>query len=340
MKVAVIDGQQTTATFTDLDDALTWVDQHGQPDAVVHRVVHGADRTGPVILDDAEVDLLAELDEFAPLHQPPSLAAIARTRKALPEVAQWACFDTSFHQTIPAPARTYALPDRLRKRVRRYGFHGMSHAYASRRMTELAPQANRVLVAHLGGGQSLCGVKDGASLSTTMGFTPSDGLVMSTRSGTVDGSAIAWLGANSTEDLARVLESESGLVGLCGEKDLRVIIDRAGQGDAAAAFALAVYRQRLIECAGATVAAIGGLDAIVFTGGIGENMPAIRSMLVDGLEWLGARITPGPEAGAQEITADGSGVRTFIVHAREDLQMVNDVRMQADHTFHPPPPSR
>src|SRR3954465_6552915 len=210
-----------------LDDPLAGL----PPDAVAHRVVHGGDRTAAAVIDEALLGELRGLTELAPLHQPPALDAIDRCRAAWPARPQVACFDTAFHTTIPPAASTYALPARLRKKVRVYGFHGLSHAWASRTAGSKIPDARRIVVAHLGGGESLCGVLDGASVVTTMGFTPLDGLVMATRSGAVDPGALLWLAEHTDEDLGQVLEQESGLLGLCGSNDLQEVQQRADAGD-------------------------------------------------------------------------------------------------------------
>jgi acetate kinase len=212
-----------------------------------------------------------------------------------------ACFDTAFHRTIPEAARTYALPARLRRLVQGYGFHGLSHAWAAARATEAAPGARRLLVAHLGGGQSLCGVLDGASVVTTMGFTPLDGLVMATRSGALDPGAVLWLARHTDEDLAEVLERESGLLGLAGTADMAEVLARRAAGDEAATLAVDVWRHRLVTQAGACVAALGGLDVMVFTGGIGEHSAEARALVTERLAWLGAEV--------------------LVVESREDLRM-------------------
>jgi acetate kinase len=236
-----------------------------------------------------------------------------------------ACFDTAFHTTIPDAARTYALPSRLRAKVRVFGFHGLSHAWAVNRARALAPAARRVLVAHLGGGQSLCAALDGRSVMTTMGFTPLDGLVMATRCGSIDPGAVLWLGRHTDEDLERVLETESGLVGLCGTPDMRQVHElvRAGEPDARLAFE--VWLHRVVTQAGSCVAALGGLDALVFTGGIGEHDAIARSAIADALAWLGVEIG---ERGSDEetteeyeLSAPGARVRVFLVPAREELQL-------------------
>jgi acetate kinase len=289
--------------------------------------VHGGDRAAAVVIDDRVLAELRALSDLAPLHQPPALDAIDQCRGAWPNVANVACFDTAFHRTIPAAASTYALPARLRAIVRAYGFHGLSYAWTARRLAELAPDARRVLVAHLGSGQSLCGLLDGRSVTTTMGFTPLDGLVMGTRCGNLDPGAVLWLQHHTDENLDVVLERESGLLGLCGSADLRDVRTRAARGDTDAHLALDVWGHRLVTLAGGCVAALGGLDAVAFTGGIGENDPTARAALLDGLGFIGtAANDTGPSAidDVREITAAGAPVRSFIVRSREDLQLATE----------------
>jgi acetate kinase len=285
-------------------------------------VVHGGERTGAVLVDDAVLAELHGLTDLAPLHQPPALDAIERCRRSLPGTPQVACFDTAFHASIPAAARTYALPERLRTLVRVYGFHGLSYAWCARRIRQLAPAARRVVVAHLGGGQSLCGLLDGRSVTTTMGFTPLDGLVMATRSGSIDPGAVLWLARHTGEDLEQVLDRESGLLGLAGTPDMRAVLERADAGDADAGLAVEVYLCRLTRLLAGCVADLQGLDALVFTGGIGEHAAGLRSRVAERLGWLGVAVAPA-RAG-EEITAAGAAVRTFVVPAREDLQAASE----------------
>lgn len=317
LKVSIVDGDRTIGRYDNLDAALA--DAHNV-DAVAHRVVHGGDRTSAVLVDDTVFGELTALTELAPLHQPPALEILDRCRRALPGLPQVACFDTAFHATLPASVRTYALPVRLREHVRVYGFHGLSYAWATRRVTTLAPHASRLVIGHLGGGQSLCGVRDGRSAITTMGFTPLDGLVMATRCGSLDPGAVLWLAAHTDENLDHVLEHESGLLGLCGSGDMREVLQR---DDSAAILALEIYLHRLITLLGGCVAALGGIDALVFTGGIGEHSPKIRKLVTDRLRWLGVGIE---NTGAEEITAPSSVVRTFVIEAREDLQAAHEAR--------------
>jgi acetate kinase len=295
------------------------------PDCVAHRVVHGDDRTAAALVDDALVRELQALVELAPLHQPPALDALARCRAAWPDVPNVACFDTAFHATIPAAARTYAIPEPHRSRVRVYGFHGLAHAWAVGRVRAVAPDAARVVVAHLGGGASLCAAQDGRSVMTTMGFTPLDGLVMATRSGAIDPGAVLWLQGRTDDDVGTLLEERSGLLGLAGTADMRVVHERVAAGDLAAQLALAVWQHRLVTLLGGCIATLGGLDALVFSGGIGEHDRIVWRTVADAFAWLGVAIAdaPGGEAidDIVELTVAGAAVRTFVVHAREDLQL-------------------
>jgi acetate kinase len=321
VKVSIVDGGARTESFGSLDNVLARGAAGPELDAIVHRVVHGGARTAAVVVDDDVVDELRALTPLAPLHQPAALAALDRCREVWPDVAQVACFDTAFHSTIPEAARTYALPARLRELVRVYGFHGLSHAWSARRVSSLAPDTRRVLVAHLGGGQSLCGVVDGRSVVTTMGFTPLDGLVMATRSGAIDPGALLYLQEHTDEDLSTVLEKESGLAGLAGTGDMREVVERARDGDDAATLALDVWTHRFAAQAGGCVSAMGGLDALVFTGGVGEHSPVVRARAVASLAWLGVAIE---EREGEEITAPGAAVRTFVIPAEEDLAMADE----------------
>jgi acetate kinase len=329
LKVSVIHDGRATA-FDSLDDALADLATGRGPAVVAHRVVHGGERSGPVIIDDEVLRELDALSDLAPLHQPPALDAIRRCRVALPDATHVACFDTAFHTTIPDAARTYALPERLRRYVRVYGFHGLSHAWSAGRLQDLAPDARRAVVAHLGGGESLCALLDGRSVMTTMGFTPVDGLVMATRCGSIDPGAVLWLAAHTDEDLGQVFERESGLLGLAGTADLRKVLEHADQGDPDARLALDVYLHRLVTEIGACVAALGGLDALVFTGGIGEHADRVRNMVAEAFAWLGLVIDPGETGpgtgeGDYEISGDEAAVRTFVIRAREDLRMAAEV---------------
>jgi acetate kinase len=312
-----------------------------RPDLVGHRVVHGGTTfSGAVVIDDSVRSSLSALTDLAPLHQPKSLAGLDAVSVALPDVPAVACFDTAFHATMSAAATTYAVPAAWRERwgVRRYGFHGLSHAYASRRAVELCglPVANtRVVTCHLGAGASLCAVVDGRSVDTTMGFTPLEGLVMATRSGSVDPGLVLWLEEHeqlSPHEVATALEQRSGLFALTGTADLRTIEQRADAGDADAVLAVDVYVHRLVTSIAAMAAAAGGLDVVVFTGGVGEHSSAVRAAAARRLSWLGLGVDASANAGAEpdvEITAPGATVRTLVITAREDLQIAREARAAA-----------
>ena len=311
----------------------------GPVDAVGHRVVHGGTRfTAPVALSPGVVAELEALTALAPLHQPRSLAGIAAVSEALPGAPAVACFDTAFHATIPDAAATYAIPREWRERwaIRRYGFHGLSHACASRRVAELLGRAGdpalRVVTCHLGAGASLAAVLGGRSVDTTMGFTPLDGLVMATRSGSVDPGLVVWLaghGGLSPAELGDGLETRSGLEGLAGTADMREVLSRTAARDAEASLALDVYLHRLRASIAAMTATLGGLDALVFTGGIGERSAPIRAMAADGLGFLGITVDSSLNEDGEadrEISQRGARVRVFVVAAREDLQIAREVR--------------
>lgn len=308
------------------------VERHGRPGAVGHRVVHGGTAfAGPVEVDDAVVDALEGLAGLAPLHQPPALAAIRAARRLLPDVPHVACFDTAFHAGLPPAAATYALPAAWRERwgLRRFGFHGLSHAWAARRAAAMVGRPVEdlaVVTCHLGAGASLCAVLGGRSVDTTMGFTPLEGLVMNTRSGSVDPGLVLWLldGRLSREEVADGLERRSGLAGLAGSPDLRDAV-AAGGG-----LALDVYVHRLAREAAGMVAALGRLDAVVFTGGVGEHQPAVRSAAAARLAFLGVAVDDAANAAATagdaDVTAAGAPVRCLVVRAREDLEIAGRVR--------------
>jgi acetate kinase len=310
----------------------------GTVDAVGHRIVHGGTRySRPVRIDREVVEHLRALTDLAPLHQPKSLAALAAVQAALPDVPAVACFDTAFHAGMPAAASTYAIPPEWRKRwdLRRYGFHGLSHAYASRRVAELLARpldGVRLVTCHLGAGASLAAVRDGRSVDTTMGFTPLDGLVMATRSGSIDPGLVLWLAEHvrmPPAELAATLEHRSGLLGLAGTADMRAILAAAGAGEPDAVLALDVYHHRLRAAVAAMAAALGGLDVLVFTGGVGENAPAVRERAARELAFLGVDVDQARNraAGAdREIGSPGAAVRTFVIAAREDVQIAHEVR--------------
>ena len=318
--------------------------QHGPPpDVIGHRVVHGGTLfTSATLIDDQVRAGIASLTSLAPLHQPRALAGIEAAAAAFPAVPQVACFDTAFHATLPAQASTYPLPAPWRDQfgLRKFGFHGLSHSYASRRAAELLGTAGsprfRVVTCHLGAGSSLAAVHGGRSVETTMGFTPVDGLVMATRSGSVDPGLIAWLASQGRvppADLADGLEHRSGLAALAdladGSGDMRAVAAAADRGEPAARLALDVHAHRLVAGVAAMAAAMNGLDALVFTGGIGEHAPAVRAAAAAGLRFLGVDLDQDLNASAcadADISASGARVRTLVLTAREDLEIARDAR--------------
>jgi len=306
-------------------------------DAVGHRVVHGGQEfTGPVILSSEVMRRIEALTDLAPLHQPKSLAGIRALRTQLPDLPAVACFDTAFHATIPPAASTYALPEQWRSRygLKRYGFHGISHAYASARAAQLLDRplgGLRTVVCHLGAGASLCAVDGGRSVDTSMGFTPLEGLVMATRSGSVDPGLLLWLITDAglkPQDVTDALEHDSGLLGLAGSASMQDVLAAAEQGERRAALAIDIYLHRLVAGIASMAAAMGGLDALVFTGGVGENAPQIRARACHQLSFLGVSLdATANDAGVPDSVVSGEGpVRVLLVAAREDLQIAADVR--------------
>jgi acetate kinase len=323
---------------TDAAAVAEAIDGFGPIAAIGHRIVHGGTRYREAVLldDEIEADLQA-LTDLAPLHQPKSLAALAAVKAVRPNVPAVACFDTAFHADMPAAATTYAIPSEWRKRwaLRKYGFHGLSHAYSSRRaaaIVERPVEELRIVTCHLGAGASLAAVEHGRSVDTTMGFTPLDGLVMATRSGSIDPGLVLWLEKHvgtPPAELAATLEHRSGLLGLAGTADMREILADEAAGDEAAVLAIGVYLHRLRASVAAMVAALGGLDVLVFTGGVGENAPMIRARLTVDLAYLGVAIDQAMNErvrGDAEITKPGAHVRTLVIVAREDLEVVRQVR--------------
>lgn len=337
----VIAARELEAAHGELDEAAlrdALADGLDAADAVGHRIVHGGERFVTATLIDAEIEAaLRELTDLAPLHQPKSLAALDAVSAQLPKIPAVACFDTAFHAGLPAAASTYALPAAWRERwpIRRYGFHGLSHSWVARRAPQLLGHpANdlRLVSCHLGAGASLCAIADGRSLDTTMGFTPLEGLVMATRSGSIDPGLLLWLMQHtemSEHELAFALEHESGLQGLSGSADMRIVLKRAADGDPSSVLALEVWEHRLRALIAAMAAALGGLDALVFTGGIGERSAPIRARAVAGLGFLGLAIDAERNetaSGDLELTAEGARTRTLVIAAREDLEIARQTR--------------
>jgi acetate kinase len=326
-------------------EELSHVVENGPPfDAAGVRVVHGADVRATSVVDDNLADRLAAAVDLAPLHNPPALGVIRMLRRARPGLPVVACLDTAFHASLPDAAATYAVPWQWTERwgIRRYGFHGFSHAYASGRAAELARrplEQLRVVTCHLGAGASLAAVAGGRSVDTTMGFTPLDGLVMATRSGSVDPGALLWLQrhAGLTADAAeKALDQESGLLALSGVSGyMPDVLAAAGAGNARARLAIDVYVHRLRAGIAAMTTALGGLDALVFTGGVGEGSHEIRAAATGGVAFLGVAIDESLNRRVErdedaDLTARSATVSTFVVHAREDLAIAAEVRRVVD----------
>lgn len=314
---------------------------------VGHRVVHGGTRfSQAVLIDDDVVDRIADLTDLAPLHQPRALAGIQAARCALPATPAVACFDTAFHAKMPEAAARYALPAAWTRHyeLRRFGFHGLSHAYAARRAAQLLERdlaSLRLVTCHLGAGASLTAVQGGRSVDTTMGFTPLEGLVMATRSGSVDPGLIVWLiqhGGLSLDEVAIGLEQSAGLSGLAGQPggDIRDVQRAAAAGDPAAAVAMDVYVHRLRREIAAMAAAMNGLDAIVFTGGIGEHNPPVRAAAAVGLGFLGIKLDPDRNSATADsiIGAPGAVTPSLVVTAREDVEIARQARDVLRHSVY------
>ncbi|HLZ94811.1 MAG TPA: acetate/propionate family kinase [Candidatus Dormibacteraeota bacterium] len=336
-EIAELEFKATAGRFDDaeLESAVRGMEG---VEAVGHRVVHGGPRYASAVRVTPEVvDYLVSITDMAPLHLPASLAGIAAVKAILPRVPAVACFDTSFHSKMPAEASTYAIPLEWRTEygIRRYGFHGFSHRYASRRAAEILgrPEAFlRTVTCHLGSGASCAAVLGGKSVDTTMGFTPMEGLVMATRSGSVDPGMVLWLErhAGMTEpQLNEGLDQKSGLVGLAGVADMREVLRGMAAGVERSRLAFDVYVHRLRAHIGSMAAAMNGVDAIVFTGGVGENAPAVREAAASGLAFLGVEVDPDLNRkidGDGDVSAADAEVRTLVVHAREDVEVAREVR--------------
>jgi acetate kinase len=311
--------------------------------AAGHRVVHGGHRfTAATLIDDSVVAGIGELTDLAPLHQPRALAGIEAVRAALPRLPEVACFDTAFHAGLPAAAAAYALPGEWTRRfgLRRFGFHGLSHAYAAGRAgamrTDLDAQRHRVVTCHLGAGSSLAAVESGRCVDTTMGFTPLEGLVMATRSGTVDPGLVLWLlrhGGLTLDEVSDGLEYSAGLAGLAelpgGSGDLRDVRLAAARGNPQASLAIEVHAHRLRAGIAAMAAALCGLDTLVFTGGIGEHQAEVRAEAAAGLGFLGVAVDESRNAAARpdcDISGQGAPVRTLVITAREDIEVARQTR--------------
>lgn len=346
LKLSVLDEDTVTERTTidrwegaeHLEPLREFLDSNPGVDAVGHRVVHGGPRfRESVRVDEDVLTYLDSIKDLAPLHNPRAVAGMRAVGSLVGNVPAVAAFDTSFHATIPEEAATYALPREWNRRysLRRYGFHGLSHAYAVRRAAEIVARplgGLRIVSCHLGAGASLCAVRDSRSIDTTMGFTPLAGLVMQTRVGSVDPGLLLWLLENANVDsvtLGHVLENQSGLKGLSGTTgDLRDVLAAREAGDEGAARAFDVYVHRLVREIGAMTASAGGLDVLVFTGGMGEHSPELRSAAARRLSHLGVALDDVANEATEDadITAAGASVHSVVVTAAEDAEISREVR--------------
>lgn len=318
-----------------LAELFSWIEGHrseGRLVAAGHRVVHGgAAFSAPVLVDDHVLSELDRLVPLAPLHQPHNLAAIRALKVIRPDLPQVACFDTAFHHSLSTVATRFALPRGYEiAGVRRYGFHGLSYEYIANALSRIAPEIarGRVIVAHLGNGASLCALREGRSVDTTMGFTALDGLPMGTRCGALDPGVILYLlqerhmTPGAIEDL---LYHSSGLLGVSGlSSDMRTLL---ASGDPRARDAVELFVFRIVREIGALAASLGGLDALVFTAGIGEHAPEIRRRVCEGAAWLGIELDPAAnDAGGPRLTRPTSRVSTWAIPTDEDLMIALHTR--------------
>jgi acetate kinase len=340
LKLSVVDAYERVVSAQEVDaDADPVSALHdfaagsGDVDAVAHRLVHGGAgvRHATLVTDHVREQLEAAV-ELAPLHLPPALALLDVARKTI-ACPQIACVDTAFHARIPSYATTYAVPAHWRDwGMRRYGFHGLSYAWSSRRSAELLGRpadSLQVVIAHIGSGVSACAVREGQSVDTSMGFTPLEGAVMATRSGTVDPGALLWLQEHhgvSVGSMTRSLEHGSGLVGLCGQSDIRDVERGAESGDAACAHALDVYVHVLSRVIGGLATSLDHLDALVFTGGVGEHSALIRERVCSRLGLLGLPETLLAADGDALIGPPDHAPAVVVVTAHEDVEMAREAR--------------
>ncbi|MCA1907666.1 MAG: acetate/propionate family kinase [Magnetospirillum sp.] len=318
-----------------LKHLIDWVEDHlgdARLVAAGHRVVHGgAKYSEPVLVDELTLGALDKLVPLAPLHQPHNLAPIRALAKVHPGLPQVACFDTAFHASNPPVATTFALPRELTEEgVRRYGFHGLSYEYISRRLREISPEkaAGKVVVCHLGSGASMCAIDNGRSVASTLGFTAVDGLPMGTRTGNLDPGVILYLLEEkkmNAKQIETLLYKQSGLLGVSGvSNDMRVLLE-SDNPHAAEAVDLFCYRIR--RELGSLAAAMGGLDAVVFTAGIGERSAPVRRMVCEGAAWLGIQLDQAAnDANATTITAAQSRVPVFVIPTDEEMMIAKHTR--------------
>ena len=319
------------------DKAHGVISSLGEIGAVGHRLVHGGEKfAASVIINDEVIAEVEACNDLAPLHNPANLIGVRACRQIMPDVPMVGVFDTAFHQTMPPKAYLYGIPHQYYQehKVRRYGFHGTSHNYVSQRvhhLAELDPDNSRVIVCHLGNGASVTAVKNGKSVDTSMGLTPLEGLIMGTRSGDLDPGVIEYIAKKehmTLEEVLKVLNKESGVLGLSGvSSDFRDLTEAMEQGNEQAAVAVEAFCYRVAKHIGAYTAALNGVDAIVFTAGIGENAAHIRSMVCDYLGFLGITIDEEKNAvrGKEtEISTPDSKVAVFVIPTNEELAIARE----------------
>jgi acetate kinase len=333
--------QETTDHEKTLHEIFDSLDLSGLT-AIGHRVVHGGTRfTEPTLINDAVVTAIQDLVPLAPLHNPVNLAGISAARARRPDVPQVAVFDTAFHRTLPPHVASYAIDVSVATRydVQRYGFHGTSHCYVSRRTAELLGrpvEQTNVITLHLGNGASACAVQGGRSVATSMGLSPLAGLVMGTRSGDIDPAVVFHLhrAGMTMDEIDDLLNRHSGLLGLCGDSDMRRVLARRAAGDPAAEFAFAAYCQRIREFVGAYYATLGRVDAITFTAGVGENAAEVRAAALAGLNRLGVSVDDdrnlAPSRQARLISGDGAEVAVYVVPTDEELEIATQTASVID----------
>lgn len=308
-------------------------------DAVGHRVLHGGEKfSGSVLVDDNVEEAIKECFDLGPLHNPANLTGIKACQQIMPDVPQVAVFDTGFHQTMPDYAYMYALPYEYYERygIRRYGFHGTSHRFVSKKCNELLgnPEHSKIVTCHLGNGSSISAVVDGKCFDTTMGVTPLEGIMMGTRCGSIDPAIVPIIMKKeglSPDEMDTVMNKKSGMLGLCGTSDNRTIEARAKEGDERAKLIESMLCHQLTKYIGGFAAAMGGVDAIVFTGGIGENNPQYRDRVCDQLKFMGVEIDydindklkRGPEG---EISTPNSKVKVYVICTNEELMIARDTK--------------
>lgn len=308
-------------------------------DAVGHRVLHGGEKfSGSVLVDDKVEEAIKECFDLGPLHNPANLTGIKACQKIMPGVPQVAVFDTGFHQTMPDYAYMYALPYEYYEKygIRRYGFHGTSHRFVSKKCIELLgnPEHSKIVTCHLGNGSSISAVVDGKCFDTTMGVTPLEGIMMGTRCGSIDPAIVPIIMKKESltpDQMDTVMNKKSGMLGLCGTSDNRTIESRAKEGDKRAKLIESMLCHQLTKYIGGYAAAMGGLDAIVFTGGIGENNPQYRDRVCDKLKFMGVEINyeindklkRGPEG---EISTPNSKVKVYVICTNEELMIARDTK--------------